>query len=310
VSAAERIGTFPPRSPDWHAARASGIGASEIAAVLGLSPWESRFSLWHRKAGTMPPVEETVVMRLGTVLEAPLAELFAAQHPELRIKRTGTWRSRLRSWQLCNPDRLASDRGGPTGRSFFGSVPVEIKWAPYSDGWGPAGSDEIPVHYRCQVLWQLDVLGAPFGYLAALVGADYREYYVEYDPEDCALLRDAGAAFVASLPQGDFPGEPPNIDESGHTFRALKRIHPDIEDREVELTHGTAAMYREALEGARVAASLEQYAKNVVLDSMGTARRAVFYGERVAMRVPGPHGIQLRETKPPKPTGQKVRSAL
>lgn len=310
VGAAEKIGTFEPHSAEWHAVRSTGLGASEIAAVVGLSPWESHFSLWHRKAGMIPPVAETVLMRLGNVLEAPLADMFAAEHSELRIHRTGTWRSRARPWQLCNPDRLARDRGGLTGRSFMGAVPVEVKWAPYSDGWGPTGTDEIPVHYRCQVLWQIDLLGAAFGYLVALVGADYREYYIEYDPEDCLLLRDAGAAFIRSLPAGDYPGDPPDIDQTGHTFRALKRLHPEIDDRAVELTDGLAATYREALDGARTAGALEQYAKNCILEYMGTARRATCHGERIAIRVPGPHGVQLRESKPPKPTGQRVRAAL
>lgn len=311
MSDAVKVGTFEPHSPEWDAVRATGIGASDIAAVVGLSPWESHFSLWHRKAGTIPPTDETVLMRLGDVLEGPLAVMFAAEHAELRVARTGTWRNKARPWQLCNPDRLAWDRGtGWDGRSFTGAVPVEIKWAPYSDGWGRASTDEVPVHYRCQVLWQLDTLGAPFGYLVALVGADYREYVIEYDPEDCAVLRDAGAAFVRSLPAGGWPGEPPDIDATGHTYRALKKLHPDIEDREVELDRDTAGRYREGLEVARLAAATERYAKNVVLAEMGTARRAVCDGERVAIRVPGPHGVQLRESKPPKPTGQRVRAAV
>ncbi len=310
MNAAERIGTFEPNSPEWHAARAAGVGASEIAAVVGLSPWESHFSLWHRKAGMIPPDGETLIMRMGAVLEAPLAQIFTGKHPELRVTRTGTWRSRARPWQLCNPDRLAYDRGGLTGKSFFGAVPVEIKWAPYSDGWGASGTEDIPVHYRCQMMWQLDILGSAFGYLAALVGADYREYTVSYDPADAHLLRDAGAAFVSSLPSGGFPGEPPDIDATGHTYRALKKLHPDIEDRDVEVAQGTADAYRYALSKTRLTAEVEQYAKNTLLSEMGTARRAVCDGERVAIRVPGPHGIQLRESKAPKPTGQRVSAAV
>ena len=49
------IGTFSPGSEEWLAARADGLGGSEVAAVLGLSPFESRFSLWHRKAGRVGP---------------------------------------------------------------------------------------------------------------------------------------------------------------------------------------------------------------------------------------------------------------
>src|SRR5205823_13949319 len=63
------VGDFEPGSPEWHAARARGLGGSEIAAVLGLSPWESKFSLWHRKMGLASPVVETDEMYWGKLHE-------------------------------------------------------------------------------------------------------------------------------------------------------------------------------------------------------------------------------------------------
>ena len=55
------LGWFEPGTSDWHAARANGIGGSEIAAVLGLSPYESRFSLWHRKKGLLHQGDEALI---------------------------------------------------------------------------------------------------------------------------------------------------------------------------------------------------------------------------------------------------------
>jgi putative phage-type endonuclease len=110
---AEYLGTFPSGSPAWHAVRATGIGGSEIAAVLGLSPYESRFSLWHRKQQLAAPTMENDQMRWGTLLEDVIAHRFALEHPELRVRRTGTWRSKAHPYQIANPDRLV--KGGVAG---------------------------------------------------------------------------------------------------------------------------------------------------------------------------------------------------
>jgi hypothetical protein len=80
INQAEFVGYFAPGSPPWHAARARGLGGSEIAPVLGLSPWESRFSLWHRKTGLANPVVENDVMYWGKLLERTVREEFNRRH--------------------------------------------------------------------------------------------------------------------------------------------------------------------------------------------------------------------------------------
>lgn len=292
---AERVGTFEPGSEEWHAARAEGIGASEIAAVVHLSPWESHFGLWHRKQGLIGPQAGDELMVWGHYLEEPIARRFAAEHPELRVQRTGTWRSRMRPWQLANPDRLAYTR--PYAKTPGTRIPVEVKWSPNGDGWGPAGSDQIPIYYRCQVQWQMDVLGAEQAIVAALVGSEYREYVVGYDHIDAELLRKSGQRFMDSLAAGEVP----DIDSTGHTYRALKELHPDIDNRDAEIDPHLAGRYRGALRSLEDAADGAQQAKNEVLAAMGTARYAVVEDQRIARRQPGGRGsIALHEVKPPK----------
>jgi hypothetical protein len=37
---------------------------------------------------------------------------------------------------------------------------LEVKTSPFGDEWGPSGAEDgVPIHYRCQVMWQMDVLG-------------------------------------------------------------------------------------------------------------------------------------------------------
>src|SRR5262245_52949583 len=63
----------------WLEARRKGIGASEIAAVLGISPWESPFSLYWRKVNGWD-YEPSSEMEWGTRLEPVIAEKYANNH--------------------------------------------------------------------------------------------------------------------------------------------------------------------------------------------------------------------------------------
>ena len=44
------LGLFEDRE-EWLEVRKSGIGGSEVAAICGLSKWESAYTLWLRKTG-------------------------------------------------------------------------------------------------------------------------------------------------------------------------------------------------------------------------------------------------------------------
>lgn len=293
MTRAERIGTFEPGSDAWHATRAEGIGASEIAAVVGLSPYESHFSLWHRKAGLVGPQPVNELMSWGHYLEPAIAARFADEHPELRVRRTGTWRSRQRPWQLANPDRLLH---GWRDGEWLSRIPVEIKWSPHADGW--SDEDEgIPVYYRCQVQWQMDVMGASHAYVAALVGSSYREYRIAYDPDDVEVLRRAGQDFMDSLTAG----VPPDIDETGHTYQVLREMHPEIEDREEEIPLDVALAWPVARAKAKAAAADARLWTNKMLGAMGAARIATSDGQRIARRQPAKGGtVALYEMRPPK----------
>lgn len=290
---------------DWLAARQHGLGGSEVAAVVGLSPWESRWSLWHRKSGLLGPVEETDEMRWGTILEPVIAAHFAAQHPELAVRPVGTWCHVDRPWQIANPDRLCFARqpgdDGPRRMVWEG------KTAHDSDGWGTPGTDEIPVHYRCQVQWYMDVLGVEVAYLSVLIaGSDYREYVIDYDPYDAAFLREAGRAFVDSVAAG----ERPDLDEHGATYRAVRELHPAINGEDVELPVAIGVEWLRTLRYAELSAEALQLAKSELLDAMGDARRGLLGGEPIARRQPARGGtVALYQIKPKAKPGQKVTEA-
>lgn len=273
-----------PNTDAWHAARRNGIGASEIAAVVGLSPFESAFSLWHRKKGNIPgPDPSNPLFYWGHALEPLVAQKFIEEHRELGKRRMGTYCHSERPWQFANVDRALVRHSDPEKLE----APLEIKTTRYGDNWGPSGSTEIPLHVRCQVMQQMDVFSAPYAWVAVLIGGnDYREYRIEFDETDAAALRDAGAAFWASLQTKD---EPP-IDASFNTYEAVRELHPDIDGEDVDVNPALYARYAATKADADSAADAHRQAKSELLAAIGTARRALVDGTPVLRRQPGRGG--------------------
>lgn len=276
------LGTFEPGSPEWKEARAGlCITATEISAVLGLSPWQSTYSLWHKKAGLPhPPFVTTPEMEWGVRHEPTVALKWADEHQDFSVEATGTWRHAEREWQRATPDRILTQQAKTTAL-------LEVKTSPMGQGWGPSGSDEIPIYYRCQVQWQLDTLGIDICHVALLVGTcDYREYVVEHDETDAKTLRDAAEAFLQSVRDGDVP----DIDGSEHTYNTL-RMQPDRYDPvDVEIPGPIASDYE--VIGQQFKAVGEQYtqAKSNLLAALGTGKNAVHLGRRIAYRVANDDG--------------------
>jgi len=268
------LGHFEPGTPEWHAARANGIGGSEIAAVLGISPYESPFSLWHRKQGGIGPVEETDVMYWGKRHEPTICDEFTLRHPELLVLPSGTYAATGTPWWIANPDRLGFTADGDL-------EVIEAKTARDDYGWGDEGTDQIPIHYKAQVRWYCHALGARRARLAVLIGlSDYREYIVEPDPADTDLMRTAAKAFMDSLAAGVAPP----IDGHTATYQAIKEIPDGMEDVDVQVDHTTARRYFDALAAAKAAEEEKRHASGLVLDRIGTGRRAVVGDDKVATR--------------------------
>lgn len=280
------IGTWEHDSREWHAARAQRISGSRIAAILGLSPWESPHSTWCHMAGLIPPAPATKQQNRGHYLEPAVAAWFADQHPDWHLFETGTWVHSERGWQLANPDRLIRyylPDNMPVGwYSLEVSALLEIKTDADGSGWGEPGTDEIPIYYRTQVQWYMDVLGLPRAYIAVLGDRlDFREYVVDYDPQDAALMRAAAETFLDSL----LWGEMPDLDGHPATYEAVKKLHPDITPKlDYDVPEDLAVEYLAATAGNAAAEKRLTQARTRLAQSMGTAWRARWRGHTLATR--------------------------
>lgn len=275
---------LPPDAPheEWLAARRQGVTASEIAVILGISPFDSPFNLYYKKRGEISEDFDNTAMSLGRHLEPWIADRWAEAHPEYHVGVTGLWQSLERPWQMATPDRLLWDRAA--GEDWRGRDSVlEVKSSGTYDGWGEDGSDEIPTYYRAQVLWQLDTLGLTEGHVTCLFLStrSIRNYVVPYDAHDVELMRDAAQEFLARVDKG----EPPEIDHTPATTAALKSLFPDVEDAEAQIDDDLAYAYRAAKADLDDAKAAYDLICNELRAAMGEAKRAVTKGgEPVATR--------------------------
>ena len=133
-------------SPEWLAYRRTMRNASESAAVLGLSPWQTPYQLWLAKTGRVE-VKATAAMLHSTALE-PAArlgyEVHTGQVMQPLVLRDGVYSASL------------------DGMTLDGTLVLEVK-CPFhgqlSELWQQAASGEVPLHYQCQIQHQLMVSG-------------------------------------------------------------------------------------------------------------------------------------------------------
>lgn len=280
ITQAELLGVFEPGSPAWHAAREDGVGGSEIAAILGISPWESEFSLWHRKRKLVPARQANTEMDAGRRLESVICDVFEERHPEYRLQRTpGTFRNRERPWQIANPDGLLFGR---TDSSGVPSALFEAKFALNAEKWGPEETGFVPLYYVAQARHYIDTFGVRRCFLMVFIGStgEFREYEITADPEDARLMRAEAERFMRQVRENIRP----KIDGHEQTLKTVKQMPDGMVDLDVEIWPLLRDQYFDALDAAKAAEMEKNRAAALVLDQIADGHRAVCMRKRVATR--------------------------
>jgi putative phage-type endonuclease len=230
--------------------RRHGIGASEIAALVGLSPWMSPFDLWADKLGRAPRADTNLAMSIGTHLEPGILSLYGAFVGPVRPN-AQTVRHPTHSWATATPDGYCTDA---SGRDATPLRLVECKVVSFSTAyhWSTDGDDEdgddeegddedvprasgpgrvrsygqdgVPLHYLVQVQWQMFVTGAVEVDVAALLGLEeFRHYRVRRDEEAIQNLAAVAERFWTHNVLGD---NAPPITPSPRTSDVLRAMYP------------------------------------------------------------------------------------
>lgn len=255
------------------------VTASKVAAILGLSPYDSPLSCWHKMKGNVPLEAETEDHRRGHYAEPSIIAWFVDQHPELHrdsLTLQPQYEDPALPWAAATPDAAMS--AGET------DVLIEAKSARDMDEWGEPGTDEIPAYYYVQAQFQMRLSGIRRTYVPVWgPWFEMAEYVVDYDEGIAAGIIARCAEFAASL-EADTP---PPLDDTVATLQVLKALHPHIAKGDVvQLEQQVAVEFIDASNAYREADARRRAAQSAVLDAMGDAQYANAGDARVARRQP------------------------
>jgi putative phage-type endonuclease len=173
-------------SPQQHAARAKGVGSSDAAPAVGLSPWKTPIQLWMEKTNRVEPedISEKDVIIFGNELEDVVARQFTRRRG-MRVQQKHTpYFRRFDSGlvMVANIDRqiIGEDAGD------FRGCPLECKTA---DKYTRQHWDEVPDHYRLQVEHQMVAANKDRAILAVVIGGnEYQDFEIERHPDMSEFL--------------------------------------------------------------------------------------------------------------------------
>jgi predicted phage-related endonuclease len=158
----------------WLAMRTANINASEVAILLGQSPYGSAAQLYAEKKGLRPPSADTGVMRRGRWGEAAVFEALADERPEWEITRARIYLQDTERHLGCSPDGFAL-RPDRQGRGIIQAKTVarSVFQRDWPDGSDNDGTLKPPEGYRLQVLAEMMLSECEWGTLAALVLTEF-----------------------------------------------------------------------------------------------------------------------------------------
>lgn len=167
-----------PDTPAWLEERRASLGASDVAAVLGLSPYASALDVYNAKHGVDRGMNEELAF-IGHAEEFTVGRWLRRFHPEIGVLRRGFMARSLEApWLHASFDRFAVRRQE--------WAPVQIKTAhQYA---GAEWSEEVPLAVAVQIQAELLVKGAPFGWAVAFVGG--RRFELRRVDRDEEFIRD------------------------------------------------------------------------------------------------------------------------
>jgi len=202
------------------ARRVSGVGASECAAVLGVSRYATPLDIYAKKVNPQNYYsQEADHLRWGHLLEPVILDAYESTQ--------GVRLSRSPDTVICQDHHymfahLDAQVVGPFNHPLVGRV-VEAKssgvYAPKE--WGPSGTDNVPMEYLIQVHHQMICMGqgvGSVGDIAVLIGGnDFRIYSIPFDKALATQIVGGVSKFWSSVLARN-PPKPQTVDDLNKLF--------------------------------------------------------------------------------------------
>ena len=152
---------------EWLKYRRLGIGGSDAAAILGISPFRTARDLYYDKLNIVTADDEGnwVAMEMGNLLEPLVARIFAKKTGLKVFQRKCMFQHPHYPWMLADLDYLVELPDG--------SIAIlEIKTTNYNakDNWWYNGKEIVPIYYESQGRHYMSVMNINRVYFCCLYG--------------------------------------------------------------------------------------------------------------------------------------------
>jgi putative phage-type endonuclease len=259
---------------EWLAVRKTGIGGSDAAAAVGLSPYKSQLELWLEKTGRDTDLEQpdpndtSHPTFWGTLLEPIVAAAYTQKTRNRVRKVNAVLRHPTVRFMLANLDR-----------EVIGVPSVQILECKTAGEFGSRlWKDGVPEYVQLQAQHQLAVAGKQAADVAVLLcGQSLQVFRIERDDALISRLIELEAQFWHYV-QSDTP---PPADGSESADRSLRCLYPrDVgttvdfsDDRNLSGTFADLVSVRADIETRE---QLESKLKQRLQQAMGDASKALF----------------------------------
>lgn len=199
---------------EWLAVRQTGIGGSDVAAILGMDPHRGPRRVYEEKHGYQVP--DNRHMRFGRRMEPVIAAEFEDETGLKTAMPPGTLVHLEHEWARANVDRFVLDAAGDV------VAPLECKNRGEYAGREWEDGDEAPEATALQAHWYTAVGGWSHSYAAAVVGGNRLVVFRQERDEELIeeLFRFCGEWYQRHIVEGF----PPDVDGLKGTTELLARL--------------------------------------------------------------------------------------
>jgi putative phage-type endonuclease len=155
---------------EWLDVRRSGIGGSDVAAILGLDGFRSPRHVYEAKHGRGDDGDSEAA-EVGREIEDFIAYMFTRRSGVETAPTPGTLANLTRPWMLANVDRFALD---PRTGEVLGPVELKNRSEYQAEDWE---GEQPPDGPALQCHWYMAVGGWSHGYVAGLVGGNKLRWF-------------------------------------------------------------------------------------------------------------------------------------
>lgn len=281
--AIEVVDTSTLTETDWLKYRRLGIGGSDVAAIMGVSPFCTLRDLYNDKCGIGDMIQEEdnwVAKEVGHRLEDLVAKIFSHKTGYKVFAVRKLFRHPIHAYMQANVDFFVELPGGRIAI-------LECKTTNYNckDKWKDGA---IPLNYEWQCRHYMCVMNIDCAYIACLYGNNENEFIYRRIERDMAVEQD-----LIEMEDNFWNDhvvkriEPPYTESGDLVLESIRRHYGELDPTAgvVALSRGMAAHLEQYLKLTQEKSDLTKRVKELenlikkayapVLDELGTSCRGV-----------------------------------